>query len=174
LGGEPRTLDVAFGSKVKVIAQAMRRLASERGLGWQVAIEADHHGPTIEKPIIFVEIGSTENEWNNEKAGGIAARAIIEAAGSDAAFPCYVGFGGTHYAPKFAPKIFDGGIAVGHIISGYALERDGVDADRVKQAIEKNAEKVDGVLVDWKGIKKEAKDRLADALNSLGVKWEKA
>ncbi|MEM2138050.1 MAG: D-aminoacyl-tRNA deacylase, partial [Candidatus Anstonellaceae archaeon] len=69
LGGEPRKLNVAFGSKVKVIAQAMKRLAGMAGLGYQLAIEADHHGPTVSKPIIFVEIGSTEKEWNNETAG---------------------------------------------------------------------------------------------------------
>ncbi|MEM2137950.1 MAG: D-aminoacyl-tRNA deacylase, partial [Candidatus Anstonellaceae archaeon] len=109
-----------------------------------------------------------------ETAGEVAAKAIIEGASSAASFPCYVGFGGTHYAPKFAPKIFDGEIAAGHIISGYALERDGVDEERVQQAIGKNAEKIAGVLVDWKGIGKGAKDKLVETLNSLGVKWEKA
>ncbi len=174
LGGEPKTLNVAFGSKVKVVAQAMKRMNASAGLNWQVAIEADHHGPTIGKPILFVEIGSTEKEWNDENAGEIAAKAIIAAAKSNETFPCYVGFGGSHYAPKFAPKIIDGEITVGHIISGYALEGGGVDEARVRQAIEKNAESVAGVLVDWKGIKKEAKGRLVETLNSLGVKWEKA
>jgi len=174
LGGEPRKLNVAFGSKVKVIAQAMKRLSSEAGLGWQLAIEADHHGPTIEKPIIFVEIGSTEKEWKDGGAGEIAAKAIIEGATSEAVFPCYVGFGGTHYAPKFAPKIFDGEIAVGHIVSGYALEGDGADEERVRQALQKNVDVLAGVLIDWKGIKKEAKDKLVEALNSIGQNWEKA
>lgn len=174
LGGNARTLDVAFGSKVKVVAQAMKKMAAETGLDWQVAIEADHHGPTIEKPVLFVEIGSTEKEWGDERAGKIAAQAILEAAASNASFPCYAGFGGTHYAPKFAPKIIEGGVAVGHMISGYALERDGVDEERVGQVLQKNAEPLAGVLIDWKGIKKEAKDKLVSVLDSLGQKWEKA
>lgn len=171
LGGTPSTLNVAFGSKVKVIAQALKK---QNTLNWQVAVEVDHHGPNLEKPVLFVEIGSTQEEWENKAAGEIVAKAIIEAAASKAAFPCFVGFGGSHYAPKFAPKIIDGDIALGHIISGYALERDGVDAERIKQALEKNAEPVVCVLIDWKGVKKEAKDALVAVLSSLSIKWEKA
>ena len=172
LGGKPNTLNVAFASKVKVAAQTLAKLAPK--IGWEVEIEADHHGPTLENPLLFVEIGSTEKEWKNETAGEIAARAILAAIRSDATFPTYVGFGGTHYAPKFAPKIIGGDIALGHIISAYAIERDGVDEGRVKQAMEKNVERIECALIDWKGIKGETRKRLVETLDSLGIKWWKA
>lgn len=171
LGGEPRTLNVALGSKVKAAAQRMKEL---NNLGWQVAIEADHHGPTIGKPLLFVEIGSTEKEWNDARAGKIAAGGILAAIRSTDAPPCYAGFGGSHYAPKFAPRILDGKEAFGHIISGYALERDGADEGMVRQALEKNEGGIAGVMVDWKGIKQEPKQKLISILDSLGMKWMKA
>jgi D-tyrosyl-tRNA(Tyr) deacylase len=173
LGGEERRLNVAFGSKVKVAAQEMKKLCAEE-LGWKVDLEADHHGPTLEKPVLFVEIGSTQAEWGNPVAGKIAAQAIIAAAKSHEEFPAYVGFGGTHYAPKFSPLVFGGESAVGHIISGYALERDGMDRGRVGQALEKNVEKLEGALIDWKGIKQEPKRKLVGMLEELGVEWKKA
>ena len=173
LGGEPRMLNAAFGSKVKAAAQKMKEL-NAGSLKWQGAIEADHHGPPVGKPILFVEIGSTEKEWNDENAGRIAAEGILAAIRSTAAPPCYVGFGGSHYCPKFAPRVLDGNEAFGHIISGYAIEKDGVDEEMARQALEKNAEDIEGAMIDWKGIKQEPKQRLIAILDGLGIKWQKA
>lgn len=151
----------------------MREL-SDSTLKWPVAVEVDHHGPTLSKPVLFAEIGSTELEWGNTVAGEIAAKAILAAIKSDEAFPAYAGFGGSHYSPKFTPKILDGGIAFGHIISGYALERGGCDAEMVRQAMEKNVEPIVSALIDWKGIKGEARKKLVETLDAAGMKWERA
>lgn len=173
LGGEPRTLNAAFGSKVKAAAQKMKEL-NAGSLKWKVAIEADHHGPTVGKPILFVEIGSTEKEWENKDAGDIAAAGILAAIRSSSSPPCYVGFGGSHYCPKFAPRVLEGKEAFGHIISGYAIEKEGVDEGMVKQALGKNAENIEGAMIDWKGIKQAPKQKLIAILEGLGIKWQKA
>jgi D-aminoacyl-tRNA deacylase len=173
LGGKPRTLNVAFGSKVKAAAQKMAELNAGT-LDWKVEVEADHHGPSLSKPVLFVEIGSTEAEWKNEVAGEIAAKAILAAIRSEARFPAYVGFGGTHYAPKFTPMVIGGDAAFGHIISGYAIERDGIDAEMVRQAVERNMEKPECAFLDWKGIKGEPRKKLVETLDSLGYNWERA
>ncbi len=173
LGGKPRTLNTALPSKIKIIARKMREL-SYPSLKWPVAVEVDHHGPTLATPVLFAEIGSTEAEWKNPEAGRIAAQAILAAIKSDETFPAHVGFGGSHYSPKFTPKILDGGIAFGHIISGYSLERSGLDEEMVRQAMEKNAEKIESALLDWKGIKGGTRGKLIAVLDSLKIKWEKA
>ncbi|MCX9013164.1 MAG: hypothetical protein OIN66_18845, partial [Candidatus Methanoperedens sp.] len=173
LGGMPRTLNIAFASKLKAAAQKLAELAPALP-GWQVSVEVDHHGPSLAKPVLFVEIGSTEAEWKNPVAGEIAAKAILAAVQSREEFPVHVGFGGSHYAPKFTPRILKGSAAFGHIISGYSLERDGVDEEMVRQAMERNVEKIESAMIDWKGIKKEQKDALVAILESLGAKWEKA
>lgn len=43
---------------------------------FQVTLEATHHGPFVEVPTCFVEIGSSEAEWSNAKAGQLWARCI--------------------------------------------------------------------------------------------------
>ncbi len=173
LGGKPRTLNFAYASKVKECARKMKEL-SDAKLGWQVSVEVDHHGPSLERPVLFAEIGSTQEQWENEKAGEIVAKSIIAAITSTVEFDCYVGFGGSHYAPKFTPIVIGGNIALGHIISGYALERDGVQKETVLQAMQKNVEKPKGALIDWKGIKGRTREQLIQALDELEISWEKA
>ncbi|VVC00906.1 Uncharacterised protein [uncultured archaeon] len=63
---------------------------------------------------------------------------------------------------------------MGHLVSGYALERSGMDGGRVLQAMNKNAETPLGALVDWKGIKGEARRELVALLERMEIKWEKA
>jgi len=43
----------------------------------------------------------------------------------------------------------------------------------VKQCVERNVEKVDTVLLDWKGIRGADKKRLIVILNDVGVSIEK-
>ena len=48
-------------------------------LNWPVDLEVNHHGPTgFSCPIIFMELGSTEIEWNNGKAIQTISQAIIQ------------------------------------------------------------------------------------------------
>ena len=173
LGGKPRTLNFTMPSKIKLIARKMKEL-SGAALGWPVAIEVDHHGPTLDIPILFAEIGSTEAEWGDKKAGEIVARAILAGIKSNEAFPAYVGFGGSHYSPKFTPLVLEKEISFGHMISGYSLERSGADGEMVLQAMERNAEKIESALLDWKGIKGETRAKLIALLDSLGITWAKA
>jgi len=173
MGGSPQTLNTAMPGRLKAAAQKMKEM-SGASLGWPVSIEVDHHGPTLSRPVMFAEIGSSEAEWSVPEAGAVVAQAIIAAIRQPCECPAYVGFGGTHYAPKFTPKIVDGDIALGHIVSGYSLEKYGVDESRILQAMSKNEGKIECALVDWKGIKGERRRQLVELLDKMQVKWEKA
>ena len=173
LGGKPRTLNTAMPCRMKAALRRFAELSSELP-GWEVCVETDHHGPTLEKPVMFVEIGSTEAEWRNETAGRLAAEAIVAAIRNREEFPAHVGFGGSHYAPKFTPIVLGGEKAMGHMIAGYSIERGGVDEEMVRQALEKNVEKAKTALLDWKGIKGAAREKLIGILESMGMEWEKA
>lgn len=50
---------------------------------FQVTLEATHHGPFVEVPTCFVEIGSSEAEWSNDNAGKIWARCLGQYFGMD-------------------------------------------------------------------------------------------
>ncbi|MFA6328323.1 MAG: D-aminoacyl-tRNA deacylase [Candidatus Micrarchaeia archaeon] len=173
MGGEPRTLNIASASRLSAAVRRMKELSDASSLKWEVAVEVDHHGPSLGKPVLFVEIGSSEKEWGILEAGIICAQGIIAAATAEPVSEACVGFGGTHYCPKFTRTILSG-VPLGNIVSGYSLERDGADGAMVRQAIEKNDCKISRALLDWKGIKGEKRRELVACLDALGVKWEKA
>jgi len=174
MGGQPRTLNFALPFQLKVAAQKLAELAPASLPGWQVSVEVDHHGPTLSRPAMFIEIGSTESEWGVPEAGEIVARAIAAAVENGREFAVKIGFGGTHYSPKFTPAIINGECAFGHLISGYSLERSPPDVEMVKQAFERNAQTASCASIDWKGVKGAARAKLISALEECGIRWERA
>ncbi|MFH1306318.1 MAG: D-aminoacyl-tRNA deacylase [Candidatus Micrarchaeota archaeon] len=182
LGGENNTLNIAYACKLKQILKFLKEGTEKEELGWEVSMEVDHHGPTPEdgkKVLVFVEIGSKEEEWKNEIAGKIVANAMMKSLVRKCEeFPAYIGIGGGHYAPKFSQyvtgeKLLDGKeIAIGHILPKY--HADEISGEMLKQAVEKNVEKIVGVLVDWKGLNKEQKEKIIPLLEKNNVKWERA
>ena len=68
--------------------------------GFEVMYEATHHGPTcVPVPSCFVEIGSTEREWNDIHGSSAVARSVLNALMHDTHdVISLAGFGGTHYA----------------------------------------------------------------------------
>lgn len=173
LGGKPRSLNVASAARVAAAVRRMKELSEASPLKWDVAVEVDHHGPTLSKPVLFVEIGSSEKEWSMEEAGRICAQGVIAAAKAEPASEAAIGFGGTHYCPKFTNTVLSGTL-LGHMISGYSLERGGVDGEMVRQAIERNDCRITRALLDWKGIKGGARRQLVACLDGLGMPWERA
>jgi len=173
MGGEPRTLNIASAARLSAAVRKMTELSDASSLKWEVAAEVDHHGPTLSKPVLFVEIGSSEKEWGIPEAGMICAQGIIAAAKAAPVSEACAGFGGTHYCPKFTRTILSG-TPLGHIISGYSLERDGVSEEMVRQAIERNDCKIARALLDWKGMKGGRRAELVSCLERLGVEWGKA
>lgn len=173
MGGAPRTLNVASAARLSAAVHKMKELSNASSLKWEVEVEVDHHGPSLARPVLFVEIGSSEREWGIEEAGMICAQGIIAAAQAAPLAEAAVGFGGTHYCPKFTRTIL-AGTPLGHIISGYSLERDGVSEEMVKQAVERNDCKIMRALLDWKGIKGARRAELVACLDAVGMKWEKA
>jgi len=102
-GGKDRTLNIAYASKMLQILKGLKKYGKElEERGWRISYEGDHHGPTVEKPIIFVEIGSGEREWQSAEAGEVVGKAVGEAVKRDEKKEgSYLGVGGGHYAPKF-------------------------------------------------------------------------
>lgn len=123
VGGYPRRL---VPTAPQVMSRVLRRLHAEaRGLKHQVTFEATHHGPYLETPTAFVEIGTDERAWSDPDLGRRMARAILAAnepsAGDDA--PTLVVIGGSHYAPRATDLVRNARANVGHIIPSYAIER---------------------------------------------------
>lgn len=169
-GGEPRRLSVASPVHVKAALKSLARLKEEYSLsGFTVAQEQTHHGPTVDVPSMFIEIGSSAKEWVNEVAGSIVAEAIMELT----VHPpenCInaVGFGGGHYAPKFTEINLNSSIGVGHIASKYYTGM--LDENLLQQAIDKTLGGVELFVLDWKGMKGEERGRIISFAESKGIK----
>ena len=180
-GGQDFTLNVSYACKLKQILKLLKEGAKKEELGWEVCMEVDHHGPTPREgnlPLIFVEIGSTEKEWKDERAGKIAASAIMKSLVRPAPeFKCYFGVGGGHYAPKFTQymlgekKLNGDEIAIGHILPKYRVDE--IDEKMLLQSIEKSAEKIEGALIDWKGLSKAQREKIIALLDKGKIKWER-
>ncbi|MFH1521124.1 MAG: D-aminoacyl-tRNA deacylase [Candidatus Micrarchaeota archaeon] len=143
MGGKERTLNIAPGTILKKIAIEMNNEAKK--IGWPFYLEADHHGPTIKIPIIFVEIGNGEEQWGDDSAVEAVANAVVASIGPVKECETVIGFGGGHYQKNFTKIVVDGKLAVGHMAPKYAIEE--LDEEMFKQAIEKNVEKISKVVV---------------------------
>jgi D-aminoacyl-tRNA deacylase len=171
MGGDPRTLNIAAASMLKILIQELKKEGDR--IGWPVSLEADHHGPTCRAPILFVEIGNGEDEWRDELATEAVANAV--AAGLDRyakgeRFETVFGVGGGHYPRMFTKLVLETPLAVGHILPKYAIESLGEDTFR--QAIEKNIEKVAKVLIAKEETNAGQKEKIKLFAEKTGMDWE--
>jgi len=164
-GGSPKKLNP---TNPAAIAVGLRSMANAGLEGFEVCMEVTHHGPTVEVPLVFIEIGSSEKEWDNEEAGKIVANAMKDILENTQSFENYIGFGGPHYAPSFSKKVIENeNIAIGHILPKY--QQDNVTKEIIQQMLEgSNAKKA---VFDWDGMKSDPRDKAVGILEELGVEW---
>ncbi|MBI5036544.1 D-aminoacyl-tRNA deacylase [Candidatus Micrarchaeota archaeon] len=131
--------------------------------------EATHHGPLLEKPSLFVEIGSDEAAWKKGENAEAIASAVLDAVERKDSGKVAIGFGGTHYCTSFAPLF--GEYAFSHVASKHSL--DFVTKELVGQMVSRTLEKVDLAFIDWKGCSKEQRDKIIPWIEGIGLEWEK-
>jgi len=142
---------------------------------YQVTLEVTHHGPYIEKPCCFIEIGSSEEEWQDKKAGKVIARTIKKATDSfnqeaRKKYKPAIGIGGKHYCPNFNKIQLNSEIALSHIIPQYIFP---IDEKQVIEAIEKTKEKISLAIIDWKGLKSKERQKAIIILEKLNMPYKR-
>lgn len=118
VGGEPRTL---CPTDPRRMTHTLRTLAEVGGpVGWSATFEATHHGPSVDAPAFFVEIGYGTATDPPPDAVRVLAHAIprLEADPDDRVA---VGVGGGHYVPHFTELALRRRWAFGHLLSRHAL-----------------------------------------------------
>ncbi|MEM0313967.1 MAG: D-aminoacyl-tRNA deacylase [Candidatus Bathyarchaeia archaeon] len=172
LGGIPRKVSIAPANAMRRALKIMAELVSERNLNYDVSYECTHHGPSLDLPAMFAELGSTHREWEDLEAAEVVARAAMEAAtgcGNNTA--AALGVGGPHYNGRFTRMALDDVAAFGHIIPKYAISQ--VDEYILKQCVERTLEKVEFAVLDWKGVKSKDKHRIVKILEEIGLQFRK-
>jgi len=171
LGGLPRKVSISPASAMKDALLEMSKLGEEMRLDYKVSYECTHHGPSLNVPTMFAELGSSPEQWKDMKAAEAVAHSVMAAVSKRSSYPTAMGIGGPHYNAKFTKIALSTQTAFGHMIPKYAIPR--VDAEIIKQCVERTKENVESVILDWKGIKGADKDKLIAVLDKVGVPIEK-
>ncbi|PIN77976.1 hypothetical protein COV15_00840 [Candidatus Woesearchaeota archaeon CG10_big_fil_rev_8_21_14_0_10_34_12] len=175
-GGKSETLCLTSSNLLKIFFQNLNKTASKEKLeNYDLTMECTHHGPYVEKPCLFIEIGSSEEQWKDEKAGKVIAETIQTSIKEAEAkqktqekFISAIGIGGPHYCHNFNKIQLNTDYALGHIIPEYSLP---VNKEIIKQTLEKTSQKPELILLDWKGLgKSEQKQELIKTLSQIGIK----
>jgi len=172
-GGLPRKVSVSPANAMRTALKAMAKLVAERQLNYKVSYECTHHGPSIDKPAMFVELGSSPKQWIDAEAAEVVAQAVIEVVrnfGKNKA-KAVLGIGGPHYNERFTRIALESDTAFGHIIPKYAIHE--VNEEILKHCVDRTLEKVEWAVLDWKGIKGEDKKRLVGMLTEIRLKIQK-
>ncbi|MDR2699768.1 MAG: hypothetical protein LBC12_03010 [Nitrososphaerota archaeon] len=143
-------------------------------MDYEVSFEVTHHGPSLNVPTMFVELGSSMSQWTDSKAAYAVACAVISTIDTFESKPtqrAVIGIGGTHYNKNFTQMALSGEAIFGHMIPKYAVAN--VDVTVLKHCVERSLEQISEVLLDWRGIKSEDKPDLIAALDAAGLVYRK-
>lgn len=100
---------------------------------FSLSLEVTHHGPILDVPALFIEVGSTEPYWPNEEAARLLADIMIEGLGINGTIqseswsetnkdePVLVTLGGGHYAPKANKLALHPHVWLGHMLANHSL-----------------------------------------------------
>ena len=174
LGGLPRTLSICPATSMRDALQALSKLKTEANLGYEVSYECTHHGPSLKVPTMFVELGSSAQQWGDMKAAEAVAKAAIEAITKFQPNPSQtaaLGIGGPHYNQRFTQMALDNEAIFGHMIPKYALQL--VDSHMLQQCVSATTEKVTHAILDWKGIPGKDKPKILEALDHINLPYTK-
>ena len=157
-GGNSKELSIAFPSLEKIYFKNLVK-NSKNLKDFQIVLEATHHGPTqFDKPILFVEIGSSEKEWKLKGPAEIIAQSIKETLNEikmATNLKIGIAFGGTHYPEKFTKLILEEDYALGHIFPKY--QKDNLTEEIMDQMANKSIEPINYCIIDDKGINNKSK-----------------
>jgi D-aminoacyl-tRNA deacylase len=168
-GGNPKQIAIAWPYLQK---EYMRTITLHRSAvqGYDIVIEATHHGPTsLKKPVLFVELGSSEKQWQDDKAAHFVCDSLLSVLQKNGFSRCSkvcIGLGGTHYPSKFNQLLIGSEFGFAAIAPKHNLES--VDEYMLSQMISKSVEKVTHIAIDRKGLGNQ-KERIMELVKSTGL-----
>jgi len=149
-GGNERQVAIPYPDLQKAYLQTLKKNQSQFQ-EFQITIEATHHGPTaLTKRSLFIEIGTTEKQWNDVSLCNSVASLVHQVMSHPIKKnPVAICFGGTHYPSKFTDMLLDGKYALGTVIPKHALGE--LDKTLFSHILEQN-KMAKAALLDWRGL----------------------
>lgn len=174
-GGRPRSLAVASPKTTYTLLVKLYDYARifGRDKEYDVSYEATHHGPTeVDKPLTFIEIGSSEEEWNDSVNHEVLARTVIWLL-ENGELECtpVIGVGGGHYPRKHTALALSKKYCYGHIFAKYSLNA--LDEELLAKAVERSVPKPEIIVVEKKGTRRQHRLLIEDfaSKNNLRVEY---
>ncbi|MCL2135245.1 MAG: hypothetical protein FWH37_06800 [Candidatus Bathyarchaeota archaeon] len=174
-GGLPHTVSVspavAMSNALKMLVFFQQKFEL---FDYEVSFEVTHHGPSLNVPTMFVELGSSMQQWNDSKAVCAVACATLSSIETFESKPvqnAVIGIGGTHYNRKFTQMALNGEVVFGHMIPKYVVAD--LDVFMLRHCVDRSFEHISEVLLDWRGIRSEDKSRLMSVLDESGFTYRK-
>lgn len=159
-GGKPKTLVPAAPRMMTHLLQLTKKNLQQTDLKYQVCYEVTHHGPFLKIPTLFVEVGSTEIQWQQKEPASLIASSLLELLAKyhyeeeyPNDIPVLLGIGGGHYAPRFTEVALAKKIAFGHMIPTYQIEGGNIDDEILEKTIQATPN-IKGVYLHKKELKK--------------------
>jgi len=159
-GGMAKTLSISSPKLMTHLLRILKNNAKKAKLYHKVCLEVTHHGPYMTIPTIFVEVGSTVDEWEKQEPANVVAESVLKLLESyhyeedfSDDINVLIGIGGGHYAPRFTDVIFEKNVAFGHMIPSYQIEAGNIDGDMFEKTIQATPN-VKGVYLHRKSLKK--------------------
>ncbi|MDW5564078.1 MAG: D-aminoacyl-tRNA deacylase [Methanomassiliicoccus sp.] len=150
-----------------LMTSLLRRLKKEaEGLDFEVTFEVTHHGPFLDTPTLFIEIGSSEATWGDRGAGEAIARTLQKT--EVTANLVAMGIGGGHYAPRFTEASLGKKISFGHMLPNYAIDLQNLPAlaEKVRVGMEGSGARV--AYIHRKSMKRSEAATMAKIVTDLG------
>ncbi len=159
-GGKPKTLVPAAPRMMTHLLRLIKKNLQPTDLKYQVCYEVTHHGPFLKIPTLFVEVGSTEIQWQQKEPASLIASSLLELLAKyhyeeeyPNDIPVLLGIGGGHYAPRFTEFALAKKIAFGHMIPTYQIEGGNIDDEILEKTIQATPN-IKGVYLHKKELKK--------------------
>lgn len=171
-GGRPQTLVPAAPHIQTQLLRLINTRVTATHLPYKVCFEVTHHGPYLTIPTLFVEVGSTETQWNERPPADLIAAALLDLlptlplAKPEA--PVLVGIGGGHYAPRFTDVALQRDAAFGHMLPTYHLSTDAIDEHMLELSFAATPG-VTGAYLHRKELKKSQASALTKWCDAHGI-----
>lgn len=174
-GGKPKFLPKSSPRLMTHTLRTLKKHAEQAKLYHKVCLEVTHHGPYLEIPALFAEVGSTEDEWKKTEAANVVAKTLLEVLESyryeedfSNDIPVLLGIGGGHYAPRFTDVILEKKVAFGHMIPTYQIDAGNINDEMFEKALQATPN-VKGVYIHRKSLKKSQVTEYREWFQNKGI-----
>jgi len=174
-GGKTKTLIPAAPRMMTHLLRLIKKNLQPTDLKYQVCYEVTHHGPFLKIPTLFVEVGSTEIQWQQKEPASIIASSLLELLAKyhyeeeyPNDIPVLLGIGGGHYAPRFTEVALAKKIAFGHMIPTYQIDGGNIDDEILEKTIQATPN-INGVYLHKKELKKSQVTQYRNWFETKGI-----